>query len=340
MELWDPRWWMENTAQLWRALASTPASWPQLAVWLAWNAGIASLVIAADYFTGAAILTRWRRVYPLTLETAASVVLGAGVHGFLLFWIGLGGGLREWVPPALLVALGIAGALLVGKKRARRAWASLRAPGLGGWAALALAPAALIHLCDLSTPVIEFDSVLYHMRAARHYLETGSLAYNGAFRYNAHPQWNVLLLLRQWTVTGADWTAKFANLEWTVVLYAVALYAARAARWRRGWIAAAAFLLSSPILWWIAKVEYADFALAACSAAATAMLFHRLRRPGAPLAPAGLVLGCVASTKLVGHVVAAAMALAFLLASAARLRTASSSICSARWGSPRPCCSR
>lgn len=321
MEPFDPRWWIENTAQLWRAMASTPASWWQLGLWLAWNAGVSFFVIASDYFTGAAILTRWRRALPLTLETAAAVVVGAGAQGFVLFWIGLAGGLREWVPPALLVALGAGGALLVGRKRARRAWASLRAPGWGWWAALVLLAPALIHLCDLTTPVIEFDSILYHMRAARHYLETGSLAYNGALRYNAHPQWNVLLLLRQWTATSADWTAKFANLEWIVVLYAVALYAARAATWRRGWLAGAFFVLSSPILWWIAKVEYADLALAACSAVATAMLFHHLKRSGTPLAPAGFVLGCAASTKLVGHVVAATMALAFLLVSAARQRS-------------------
>lgn len=330
MELLHAAWWSENLKGLWTLLRSPQVDGWLLIRWLTQNLLLAGWIFMADMAAGLALLRGWAPRMPLCLKWAAGLALGSGFQAVALFWIGFAGGLRHWVPG---MATGLAGAVglwmlalpAVTRKSGRPTPAWRRGKGSWGWRSLALAvlaflvlfPAAL-HVCDLSTPVVEFDSLLYHMRSAQQYLKTHSLAYHGELRYNAHPQLNVLLLIRSWTVLGDDAAAKFQNLEFTLMLLFVVFYAAQELRWTSGWILAASFVFSSPLLWWVSKVEYADLALAGYAAVGIAALFHWLRNGESVVVPAGLALGFAASVKLMGHVVAACIGLAFLLALAVR----------------------
>ncbi|MBI4874855.1 MAG: hypothetical protein HY822_09520 [Acidobacteria bacterium] len=277
---------------------------------------VSALIVLADLVTGAALLRMLRRPLPAPLRAATALALGSGLNALILFWLGMAGWLTPYAPLAVTAVLGVAGAAAA-RRSVFHFLGAFKTRAALPWAALLTIP-FLLHLADLATPVMEFDSTMYHMRAARHYRETQSLAYHGGIRFNAHPQLNVLLLLRQWSILGDDGAAKLVNLEHALLLLLVLVYAARELRKKNGWIPGALFLLSSPMLMWVSKIEYADLALAAYFGVAAALLFHSLRR-GADLAvPAGLVLGLAASVKLQAHVLAACVGLGFGLASLLR----------------------
>lgn len=330
MEPFHAAWWWENLGVL-RALLSSPQvdGW-LLTRWLTQNLLLAGWIFAADLAAGLALLRWWAPRMPLSLKLAVGTALGSGLNGVALFWIGLAGGLYGWVPAVVTGAAGGAGLCSLASpgvfrkrhwaapvwRRNGRSW-SRRALVLAVLA-LAIIPPLGLHLYDLSTPVVEFDSLLYHMRSAQQYLKTHSLDYHGELRYNAHPQLNVLLLVRSWSISGCDATAKFQNLEFTLIMVFVIFYAAQEIGWPNGWTLAASFVFSSPLLWWVSKVEYADLALAGYAAAAIASLFFCLRQDQSAVIPAGLTLGFTASVKLMGHVVAACIALAYVLTLAMR----------------------
>jgi hypothetical protein len=206
-----------------------------------------------------------------------------------------------------------------------RGWRSLRVcarllkPQRFGVRALALGALfgflVIVLLADLMLPVMEFDSTMYHMRAARHYLETASVSYDATIRYNAHPHLSVLLYMRHWAALGEHGLVKLANIEFLLMLVLVLVYAARELRWKDGWTAGLMFVMSSPLFLFVAHLEYADLALAAYFAVAAALLFHHLRHGGrAALVAGGLVLGFAGAVKLQGLVLAACGVAGFAVA--------------------------
>lgn len=318
-----PEWWAPNTRALWSRLHSPLFDGWLVTRWAAQSVALAGLTFLADYLAGAAVLCLLGRRMPRALSAAAALAIGSGLSGMALFWLGMAGWLFPWAPAEVAAVFGGAGAAVLWK---RRAWPAIRPPKRPRLAALVLIaifllPAAM-HLMDLMTPVAEFDSLLYHMTAVKHYRETQSLAYYSGARYNAHPHLGDLMLLRSWSILGDDALAKFQNLEWALMLLLVVRYAAREFGWRSGWIPGALFLVSSPCLMWVSKIEYADLPLCAYTGVAAALLFHTLRRRVDLIVPAGLALGFAASIKLQAHVLAACLWLSFTAACLVRRKPA------------------
>ena len=127
----------------------------------------------------------------------------------------------------------------------------------------------------------------------------------------------VLLYLRHWLLLSDDSLAKLANVEFSLILLLVLVFAAHELRWRDGWVLGLLYLAASPVLCWAAKIEYPDLALAACFSLATMLIWRELRsaRSG-PAWPAGLALGFAGACKYQGLVFAAAALAGFLLAAA------------------------
>ena len=327
-----PSWWWQNEGAL-VEIARSGLFQPGLLIrWTAQNLLLSAPVWAADFLAGAAVLNLLERRrggrLPLPLYAAAALALGAGLAGLAIFLTGAAGLLKPAAPAVLTALAGLAGAGVLartgGWRRARAClgWLKPHRPGLWALALGALFGFLFLLLAaDLMMPVLEFDSTMYHMRAARHYRETESLAYSGTIRYNAHPHLSVLLYLRHWSILGEDGPAKLENLEFLAILALVMVYAARAWRWPAGWPLAALFVLSSPLFLLIAHIEYADLALAAWLGAAAALLFHHLRRgSAAALVAGGLALGFAAAGKLQGLVLAACLLGGFAMGALAARR--------------------
>ena len=326
MQAFLPDWWIINARALWPWVHSPLVDGWLLARWLAQSLLFSSLVFLADLLAGSAMLRFLGRSLPPALRAATALALGSGLGGFVIFWFGMAGRLASYTPLAVTAALGVAAAALI-HRRCEWRWTFCFVRTLviprQHWPvvivlAILFAFPFLMHLMDLVMPVTEFDSTLYHMQAAKHYRVTQSLAYHGGIRYNAHPQLSVLLFLRHWAILGDDALAKLQNLEFALMILLVVIYVARELRWKAGWISGVLFMAASPSLTWISKVEYGDLALCAYVAVTGAILFHHLRRRADLIVPAGLVLGCAASTKLQGHVVAACVGFGFVAASVLR----------------------
>ncbi|MEK7752050.1 MAG: hypothetical protein AAB654_09055, partial [Acidobacteriota bacterium] len=248
--------------------------------------------------------------------------------GLALFWLGMAGWLTPRAPLVVTAGFGLAGAAVLCRLRGwRRTFAFLSAFAVPRrhrpaalLFALLLAVPGLFLLVDLVMPVMEFDSTLYHMMSARMYRETQAVPYQGSLRYNAHPHLSVLLLLRHWSILGDDALAKLVNLEYALMLLLALVYAAREFGWKTGWIPGVLFVLTSPLLSFVARAEYSDLPLAAYTTVAGCLLFHQVRRRTPAGVAAGLALGFAASVKLQGHVLAACLLFGFVAASLAARR--------------------
>jgi hypothetical protein len=291
--------------------------------WMAQSLVLGALILVADLVAGSAVIRlldlRGRARLPGALRAAAAVALGAGLAGLALLWLGLAGRLTPAAPLAVTGAFSAAGAAVLtwlGAWRQTFSFAGALLPPRRQrrvallLVALVALPCGLL-VVDLMAPVLEFDSTTYHMTAARLYRETGAVGYFGALRYNAHPQLSVLLLLRHWSILGDDALAKLVNLEYGFMILLCLVYAARELGWKAGWIPGALFVLSSPLVAWVAELEYADLPLAAYFTVGGCLLFHQLRRRAETTVLAGLVLGLAASIKLQGHVIAACLGAGF-----------------------------
>ncbi len=123
--------------------------------------------------------------------------------------------------------------------------------------------------------------------------------------------------MRHWFLLGNAGLAKLANVEFTLILVLVLVFAARALRWRDSWVLGLLFMGASPVLCWAAKTEYADFAMTAYFALGAMLIWRQFQHPRSDLAlPAGLALGFAGACKYQGLVLAAAACAAFLLAAA------------------------
>ena len=230
-----PLWWPRTLLELSRTWHSPGFDALLLLRWSLQSLAISLLIFLADYLLGTALLRLLDRRFPLrmpvTLRFALSLALGHGVGGLLVFLLGLAHLLTPWMVTTVLVCSGLAGALLLWRQHAL-AWA---AQPFRGWQVTPLAlallvlflPALILLQLDLLMPVIEGDSMLYHMASARWYAEHHSLAYHPGIRFNAQPQQTVLLYLRHWLVTGEETHVKLLNWEYLAMLAATLLGGAR-----------------------------------------------------------------------------------------------------------------
>jgi hypothetical protein len=188
-----PRLWWENEKVL-AELVHSPLFQPWLlARWTAQNVLLSVPVWAADFLFGAAVLRIFERrgggPLPAPLRAAAALAVGSGLSGLTLFLLGSAHILTRAAILAPTVGAAVAGAALL---HLYRGWRGVRACGLlmkprrPGPRALALGLLfgflLVMLLADLMLPVMEFDSTMYHMRAARHYLETASISYDATIR--------------------------------------------------------------------------------------------------------------------------------------------------------------
>ena len=327
MQAWLPD-WLPALARAFSRETQSPLFDPWLlARWLAQNLALSSLILLADLVAGSAVIRllerRTRRALPAALRAATAVALGSGLAGLALFWLGMAGWLTPRAPLVVTAGFGLAGAAVLHRLDGwRRTFAFLDAFAVPRkhrpaalLFALLLAVPGLFLLADLVMPVMEFDSTMYHMMSARVYRETQSVPYQGALRYNALPHLSVLLLVRHWSILGDDALAKLVNLEYVLMLLLALVYAAREFGWKAGWIPGVLFVLTSPLLFFVARFEYSDLPLAAYTTVAGCLLFHQVRRRTTVGVAAGLVLGFAASIKLQGHVLAACLLFGFAAAS-------------------------
>ena len=88
---------------------------------------------------------------------------------------------------------------------------------------LLFAPLLTLQELDLQMPVLEGDSMLYHMASARWYGEHHALTYHPGIRFNAQPQQTVMLYLRHWLITGEETQLKLINWEYLAILFCTLL---------------------------------------------------------------------------------------------------------------------
>lgn len=321
-----PTWWPRTFALLADQWASGQIDGWLLARWVFQTGLIAALVWISDFLVGASILHRVLgesryRLHPF-LRVGAALALGNGLGGLLIVALSP----LHWIKPghirigvALFALAGLAHLWFHGRPAVHWFFGFWRARPRIGWAGLALlalwiAPFA-IHALDLLMPVIDGDSMMYHISAARGYSEKHTLVYQPTIRYNAHPQMTVLVYLREWLFTRDDLQLKLVNWEYLLMLATCLAGVLAEFRWRRLTVLALLFVAQAPVFAWMAKVEYADFGLSTYLLVASTLLGVALRRQALALVwPAAMILGFASACKLQGSVMGAFVAIAFLFA--------------------------
>jgi hypothetical protein len=318
-----PIWWNRAFPQLSQALQSPDFDPLLLARWTVQSFLFSLLIFAADYLFGAGLLLTLTRRYRLSLSAplriAVSLALGNGLGGLLLFLLGCARLLTPLIATAAVVACGIAGFELLRRQDgfawATRSFAALKPSGLSLALLLLFLPVLLLHQLDLQMPVLEGDSMLYHLSSARWYADHHRLAYHPGIRFNAQPQQTVLVYLRQWLITGEETNLKLVNWEYLLILLTTLLGGLRLLGARRFAPAAVIFTLASPVFCFITKIELADLGLTAYLTLGVVLLVGT--EPLCPRIPscalAGLMLGFAAASKLQGMVTVAGFCAAWLL---------------------------
>lgn len=246
------------------------------------------------------------------------LALGSGTFGTFLFFLGWQRRLTlPWIL-GLAIALSLPGLRLLPTRRGRWfvfGWIAALRPRFT-WPTVVLTLVALPfpmgYLLDLAMPVLEYDSTMYHMAAAGWYSDTHRIVYHGGIRFNALPHLPVMLYLRHMVLLGDDAVAKFFNLEILLTMALAVGHVARRYRVSPWW--GMLFLATSPVLSWVARVEYADWALAGWFAVAAVWIAECGRSVPirAALLP-GLTLGFAGACKMQGIVMAAGLGLAYLI---------------------------
>ena len=287
----------------------------------------AALIIAIDLMFGLALL-RWmsRKTschLPPALRAASALALGCGFAGMAVFGLGAGHHLTRNAVVGITALMAVAG---VGGLFKQQAWrwgfsflAAFRPSRANRKLIIAstflLLPAIAIHGFDLLLPVLEFDSTMYQMSAAKLYREQQAVAYHPGIRFNGQPQLPVLIYLRYWFLLESDSLLKLANLEFSFILLLTLVAVARQLRWRDSWFLGVLYLASMPIVCYLAKVEYADLALTAFSGLGIFLVLYQLRHPRLQLhVPAGLVFGFAVSCKHLGLMLFAAALVGYVAA--------------------------
>lgn len=320
-----PLWWERTFPQLSRFWQSPDFSPLLLLRWSAQSLAISLLIFLADYLLGAAILHALDRRFslrlPLPLRLALRLALGSGVGGLLVFLLGLAHLLSPpWVLGLLAFTAGISTYWLWQTGALGRLIDELR-PCQPSWGAVALIvlflPALVLQHLDLLMPVIEGDSMLYHLAAGRWYAEHHSLAYHPGIRFNAQPQHTVLLYLRHWLLTGEETHLKLFNWEYLAILAGTLIGGARLLGAAKLAPVALLFVAASPVFCWMTKVEMADLGLATYLTLGLVLLLRALRQPHwIWCALGGLMLGFAGASKLQGMVTIAGFGLAWFVVAA------------------------
>lgn len=307
-----PHWWERTLPQL----AHT-----DLSVWLLlrWSLQLlvpTLLLLLVDFLVGAVILRLVRRHTPLRmpamLEFALTLGLGNGIGGLLMFLLGVTRLLRPWAVIAVAIGTGVAAGWWLWRDGWR--WRRPRVSKLALVLLVLFLPFLVLQELDLQMPVIEGDSMLYHMASARWYLDHHRLAYHPGIRFNAQPQQTVMIYLRQWMVTGEETAIKLANWEYLLMLAATLAGGARLLGGARLAPLAVLFVLCSPVFCWTAKVEMADVGLSAYLTLGVVLLLRALRQPNlAWCGLAGVMLGLAGASKLQGLVTVAGFLLTWVL---------------------------
>ena len=309
-----PTWWPRTFLQLTRTLQSPDFDPWLLLRWSTQALLVTLLILLADYLLGAAILRLLDRRYPLRmprpLRFALSLALGNGMGGLLVFVLGLAHLLTPAWVIGTLIASGLAGAVVLWPDRPSYRWPRPRAITL--FLLVLFLPALLLQQLDLLMPVMEGDSMLYHLAAGRWYAEHHSLAYHPGIRFNAQPQQTVLVYLRHWLITGDETQIKLLNWEYLAILAGTLLGGARLLGAARLAPVAWLLVLASPVFCWTAKVEMADLGLATYLTLGLVLLLRALRQPHwIWCALAGVMLGFAAASKLQGMVTVAGFVVAW-----------------------------
>jgi hypothetical protein len=295
---WFPDWWLPNLQTLLNQSFD-----PALTARYALQAILTTLPIAiADYLFGLAILHLLKLNLAKGLKHASALALGTASAALGLFLFGSFGRLTFKGLIAftfLQAAIGLA-----------LTWREIKLPRLR-WTHLWAIPVWLILIPDLMLPILEYDSTMYHMAAARHYMEQQKIPYHEGIRFNAQPHMPVMLYMRQWWLTGDANIVKLVNLEYLAILLGLFSWMARRYRIPLGLLAAASLVFGSPIFGYIARQEYADLALTTWLTAGLCLLLRA--RSNNTLIAAGLLLGSAGASKLQGLLVVACFLTADLL---------------------------
>lgn len=313
-----PLWWQHTFPQL----AQTEFDPLLLMRWATQSFLISFLVFVSDYLLGAGLLFAVTRRYPLTmprpLRLALCLALGNALGGLLMFLLAT---VRLLTPNAvtiLVIVSALTGIVLLRRQEGGVAWAlqSFRGmrPRVVTLLLLALfLPLVVLQQLDLLMPVLEGDSMLYHMASARWYAEHHQLTYHPGIRFNAQPQQTVLVYLRQWLFTGEETNLKLVNWEFLAILFSTLAGGARLLGASRLAPAAVVFVLASPVFCWTTKMEMADLGLATYLTLGLVLLLRALRQPHwLWCALGGLMLGFAAASKLQGMVTVAGFVIAWL----------------------------
>ncbi len=302
---WFPDWWLLNLGTL-QSQLQEPTFDPLLLFRYALQALLFSTPIwLADYLFGLGLLRLLKLNLSGGLKHATAIALGTGSAALGIFLFGSIGRLTGKGLIAFTILEAAIGLWL--------AWPSLRSPKWR-WRYLWALPLLLLYIPDLMLPILEYDSTMYHMSAARFYMQQQKIVYHSGIRFNAQPHMPVMLYMRQWWLTQDANLIKLVNLQYLAMLFGLFAWHARRYRIRWGSLAAFAIIFGSPIFGYIARQEYADFALTAWLGTGVTLLLSRGGRfqPNRLLA-AGLLLGFAGSSKLQGLLVASCFIAADLL---------------------------
>ncbi|MBY0505841.1 MAG: hypothetical protein K2X03_18135 [Bryobacteraceae bacterium] len=313
-----PLWWERTLPQLSRALQSPEFNPLLLLRWSIQSQLVSLLIFAADFLLGMALLhpleKRWSLRMPSPLRFALRLALGNGVGGLLVFGLGLVHLLTPAWMTGVVVLSALAAAVYLWREKALHAPRYRRPSWLAIGLLMLFLPAVVMLQMDLLLPVIEGDSMLYHLSAGRWYAEHHALTYHPGIRFNAQPQHTVLLYLRHWLLTSEETNLKLLNWEYLAILVGTLMGGARLLAAGRLVPVGLLLVAASPVFCWIARVEMADLGLATYLTLGLVLLLRALRQPHwIWCALAGLMLGFAGASKLQGMVTVAGFVVAWLL---------------------------
>ena len=204
--------------------------------------------------------------YRCTLERLAfSVTLGVGVIAYLVFFLGLFH-LLYWHVAAVVLLIGAVLCYPVWRTWPGEAsrWMVIpidfpgtgKATAIGAVVILALMPAVLLAFY----PPTAFDATLYHLAAAKTYVEHHALIFTPYLRFPVFPQHNQMLFALA-LLLGNDIGAQLITFALMLTLAAAIIAFGRRHFSTRAGIWAAALFIGNPLILWLGASCYVDICL-------------------------------------------------------------------------------